>query len=125
MFMGALNVRFATAITVGKRIPLIIGSISNISAKPWLAVAVNVLAPAAAAPHIADAAECSDSTSTITVSSSPFATISDIFSGMCVDGVIGYIGQTCTLHNLTANATACDASTTFRVISFQPLVQLH
>src|SRR3989344_8267112 len=110
---GALRERLATAITAGRRNPEIIGRISNISASPWEAVAVKLLAPHKMLPIIALAALCSDSTWIISAFISPLLTNSLNLSGISVLGVIGYMGMTSTLHNFTASAIAAAALSIF------------
>ena len=74
MLMGAESARFALAMTMGSRMPDAIPSISHMYARPWLLVAVMTRAPAAEAPMHALSAECSDSTVTYSVCTSPLAT---------------------------------------------------
>jgi hypothetical protein len=76
--------------TMGSRAPAAQWSISCMSARPWALVAVNVRAPALAAPISAAIAECSDSTLMNLARSAPVAHISLKSSTIWVWGVIGY-----------------------------------
>src|SRR4030042_114132 len=76
MLKGAERARLATAIMIGSRMGAATYTTSFIKARPWLAVAVKVRAPAAAEPRQALIAECSDSTGMYSASSSPLATSS-------------------------------------------------
>ena len=60
--MGDDKALFTTCNTIGNLKPAATPKISHINAKPADEVAVNTLAPAAAAPTQADIALCSDST---------------------------------------------------------------
>ena len=71
MLIGAESARFAFAMTIGSRMPAAMWSSSHMSARPWLDVAVMTRAPAAEAPTQALIAECSDSTVTYSVCTSP------------------------------------------------------
>jgi hypothetical protein len=84
MFNGADRALLATAITTGALKPDVTKSISCINAKPAEALAVNVLAPVAAAARQAVMALCSDSVHMNSVWISPFATYSLNFSTMIV-----------------------------------------
>jgi len=94
--IGAERALLTTAKTIGSLRPLAIYKISTINAKPCEEVAVNALAPAAAAPTHALIAECSDSTGTNSVCTSPLATNSEYFSTIIVCGVMGYAATTST-----------------------------
>ena len=72
--MGEDNALLTSAMTIGSLKPEAIYSISAINANPWLDVPVMILPPAALAPIHADIAECSLSTGTNSVSTSPSAT---------------------------------------------------
>ena len=74
MLIGPLIALFATAITSGTLIADVIGNISHMYARPCDDVAVNVLAPADADAVQTVKAECSDSTQTNSVPTSPSAT---------------------------------------------------
>ena len=89
MLMGPDRARLATTITMGSRRLAAMNRISCMSARPWLAVAVKVRAPAAAVPQQVLMAACSDSTGMNSASSSPSATISERCSTTWVWGVIG------------------------------------
>ena len=114
--IGADNALFATSITTGSRIPETICNTSCIKANPWEAVAVKVLTPVACEPIAAEIAECSDSTWIISASSSPSLINSASLSTMWVCGVIGYIGITLGLLNLTPTAAAVLASIIFLIL---------
>ncbi len=82
------------------------GKISCIRATPLALDAVITLAPETDAARQALMAECSLSTVTRLVSTSPSATNSENFMGMSVDGVMGYAATTSGLICLMASATA-------------------
>src|SRR5262245_52283881 len=78
---------------------------------PWLAVAVNVRAPAAEAPMQTDMAPNSDSTLRYSHgASAPVFTSADRPSTMCVCGEIGYAPITSGRHRATVSATAREPS---------------
>jgi hypothetical protein len=84
MFQPGPKALFTLVITMGSLAPAAQWSISCIRASPWEDVAVKALAPADDAPMHAAMAECSDSTLMNSAFISPLATISDIFSTVCV-----------------------------------------
>ena len=74
MLIGPLMALLATAMTSGTLIADVIGRISHMYANPCEDVAVNVLAPAEQDAVQTVSAECSDSTQTNSVPTSPSAT---------------------------------------------------
>ena len=74
MLMGPLMALLATAMMRGTLMAAVMGSISHMYANPWEDVAVNVLAPAEQDEVHTVSAECSDSTQTNSVPTSPLAT---------------------------------------------------
>src|SRR5262245_52498522 len=79
--------------------------------RPWLAVAVNVRAPAAEAPMQTDIAPNSDSTLRYSHgASAPVFTKDDRPSTMCVCGEIGYAPITSGRQSATVSATAREPS---------------
>ena len=84
MLMGPLTALLATAMMTGTLMDAVMGIISHMYARPWDAVAVNVLAPAEQDDVHSVRAECSDSTHTNSVETSPLATYSANFSTMIV-----------------------------------------
>ncbi|MPN33838.1 hypothetical protein SDC9_181330 [bioreactor metagenome] len=87
--MGAPTLLFTRPKTMGVLKQPAIGKTSCISATPFALEAVITRAPAAEAVTQAVMAECSLSTVTKFVSTSPFATNSANFIIMSVDGVMG------------------------------------
>ena len=106
MLMGPVSARFTTAITIGRRLDAATYSSSHINARPAEEVAVIARAPAADAPMHVDIAECSDSTGTNSVSTSPFAIYDAKYCGISVEGVIGNAPITSGLICFIAYATA-------------------
>src|SRR5664280_1540093 len=89
IFRGAEIARLTSGMTIGNRRPGVAATISHMSASPCDDVADMARAPAASAPTVADMAECSDSTGTISVSTIPLATYLANCSTIGVWGVIG------------------------------------
>ena len=103
---GAPRLLFTRPKTIGARNAAAIGKISCIRATPFALEAVITLAPDTEAPTHAVIAECSLSTATYSESTWPFATNSANFTGISVEGVIGYAATTSGLTCLIASAKA-------------------
>ena len=92
--MGAPTLLFTSPKTMGVLKQPAIGNISCMSATPFALEAVMTRAPAAEAVTQAVMAECSLSTVTKFVSTSPLATNSANFMIISVEGVMGYAATT-------------------------------
>ncbi len=106
MFTGAPRLLFTSPKTIGARNAAAIGKISCISATPLALEAVMTLAPDIDAPTHAVIAECSLSTATYSESTLPLGTNSANFTGISVEGVIGYAATTSGFTCLIASAKA-------------------